>query len=272
MTEKNIIEFNLFLKDLSEKSGTIAYRYWQKRNKLSCNMKGKKFDIVTEADIEVEKFIRQHIHEMYPYHAVLGEEEGFQQTGSPFCWIIDPIDGTVSFIHGQFHWGVSIALQYRGITILGAVNCPAYHLFFFAEKGKGATVNGISIHPSQTNQLGKACVCTGFCCVRSGWKENNLPIFNEVAEKVQGIRRFGSIATDICFVACGKLDVCWEMNVNLYDVAAALLIANEAGSSVTDLSGQTNHLPEFPLVTNGILHSSMLEILSKHHIPYELRS
>jgi myo-inositol-1(or 4)-monophosphatase len=186
-------------------------------------MKSEKIDIVTEADIEIGKFIRQHIHETYLYHSVLGEEEESQQTGSLFCWILDPIDETVSFIHGQFHWEVSIALQYREITILGAADCPAYHLSFFAEK-------------------------------------------------VQESRRFGSIATDICFVACRKLNACWEMNVNLYNIAAALLIANEADASVTDFSGKINHLPEFPLVANGILHSSMLEILSKHHIPYELRS
>jgi myo-inositol-1(or 4)-monophosphatase len=272
MKEHISAEFEPFLKNVSQDAGTLAYSYWKKQNDLKYRRKGEKFDVVTEADIAVEKFIRARIHKTYPDHAILGEEGGLQSKNSPFCWIIDPIDGTVSFMHGQFHWGVSIALQYDGTTLLGALNCPAYNLSFFAKKDEGATMNGTVVCPSQTDELGNACVCTGFCCIRAGWKENNLPVFNEAAQNVQGIRRLGSIATDICFVACGKLDACWEMNVNLYDVAAALLIAEEAGASVTDLSGGTNHLPEFPLVTNGKLHADMLRIVSKHHIPYELRS
>ncbi|MCH3917920.1 MAG: inositol monophosphatase [Spirochaetia bacterium] len=259
-----------FVQQLAADAGALALSYWKSLDKVKAKGKGSGLDIVTEADEAVEKYIREAIGKRYPTHAIYGEEGGMT-AGDDYRWVIDPIDGTVSFFHGQFHWAVSIALQYKGQTIVGIVTCPAYGLSFFAMKGSGATMNGKPISPSTVALLSQAVACTGFCCIRSGWKENGLPLFDRMAPKVQGIRRLGSIATDISFVACGKLDVCWEMNVNLYDVAAALLIAEEAGAKVTDMSGKTEHLPNFPLVSNGLLHGQVLEVFKGFDIPYQNR-
>lgn len=261
-------EFKKFIIDIARQAGNIAFDYWQKVNSIETFSKGFGVDVVTEADYSIEQFLRNKIIEKYPTHSIIGEEDA-NKIGDNYKWLIDPIDGTVSFLHGQYHWGISIALKINDETVLGVLNCPAYNLFFFSQKGKGATLNGDKISPSAVKNLSNACVCTGFCCIRSQWEANNLKIFNDMAKNVQGIRRLGSIATDIAFVACGKLDACWEMNVNIYDVAAALLIAEEAGAVVSDMKGTDTYLPSFPLVTNRYLKKQMLNIFNNHIIPFE---
>ncbi|MGD1823340.1 MAG: inositol monophosphatase family protein [Pleomorphochaeta sp.] len=263
-------ELKEFLLTIIKEAGNIALEYFNKEIENKSFSKGLGVDVVSNADIEVEKYLRGIIKNRYPLHSILGEEEGLDN-GNDYKWIIDPIDGTVSFLHGQHHWGVSIALSINNEVVLGALYNPAYNYLFFAEKGKGATLNNKKINPSFVDTLDKACVCTGFCCLRSQWKKNNLEIFNDVAKQVQGIRRLGSIASDIAFVACGKLDACWEMNVNLYDVAAALLIAKEAGAIVCDMEGKGQNVINFPLVTNPYLKQQMLDIFDKHEIPFENR-
>lgn len=263
-------KYKTFLISTIKDAGKIALEYWKEIEKVETFSKGSNVDIVSEADIKVEEYIRNKIKKEFPFHSVYGEENGITK-GNNFRWIVDPIDGTVSFLHGQFHWGISIAFEIDNQTVLGAIYCPCYDYLFFAQKGHGSLLNNKKIKPSLINELQKACVCTGFCCIRSNWKENNLKIFNEVATKVQGIRRLGSIATDIAFVACGKLDACWEMNVNLYDVAAALLIAKESGCEVCDMEGNKKYLPNFPLVTNSYLKNQMLEIFKPHYIPFKNR-
>jgi myo-inositol-1(or 4)-monophosphatase len=263
-------DYKNFLLSIITEAGQIALKFFNELNENNIYKKGLGLDIVTQADLEIEKYLRRRIKSRYPNHGILGEEEGLD-IGNNYKWIIDPIDGTVSFLHGQLHWGISIALSVDDVVVLGALNCPAYNYLFFAEIGKGAMLNNKQIAPSNIHDLNQACVCTGFCCVRSLWEVNNLEIFTDVAKKVQGIRRLGSIATDIAFVACGKLDACWEMNVNLYDVAAALLIAKESGASVCDMAGGTDYQINFPLVTNPYLKKDMLNIFDSHTIPFENR-
>lgn len=261
-------EYKTFIISIIQEAGNIALYYFTNSNKNKYYKKGLGVDVVSKADIEIEKYLRLKIKEKYPSHAILGEESGLE-IGNSYKWIIDPIDGTVSYLHGQHHWGISIALSINDIVVLGAIYCPAYDYLFIAEKGKGVTLNNNKISPSSVKLLNQACVCTGFCCLRSKWKINNLPIFNEVATQVQGIRRLGSIATDIAFVACGKLDACWEMNVNLYDVAAALLIAQEAGADVSDMKGGNEYISNFPLVTNPYLKNQLLNIFNNYQIPFD---
>lgn len=263
-------EYKVFLLSIIKESGNIALKYWKRLEKVKTYSKGSNVDIVSEVDYKIESYIRAQINNKFPFHSIYGEEKGVKN-GNKYRWIIDPIDGTVSFLHGQFHWCISIAFEINNKVVLGAIYCPCYDYLFFAEKDQGATLNNKRIIPSKIKELKKACVCTGFCCIRSNWKENNLIFFNEVATKVQGIRRLGSIATDIAFVACGKLDACWEMNVNLYDVAAALLIAKEAGCLVFDMNGSTKYLPNFPLVTNPYLKDQILNIFESHNIPFKNR-
>lgn len=263
-------DYKTFLLSIITDAGQIALKFFNELNENRIYNKGLGLDIVTQADLEIEKYLRRKIKSHFPNHTILGEEKGLD-VGNNYKWIIDPIDGTVSFLHGQLHWGISIALSIDNVVVLGALNCPAYNYLFFAEKGKGSLLNNKRISPSNNFDLKQACVCTGFCCVRSLWEKNNLEIFNDVATKVQGIRRLGSIATDIAFVACGKLDACWEMNVNLYDVAAALLIAQESGALVCDMAGGVIHQNNFPLVTNPHLQKYMLNIFEKHTIPFENR-
>jgi myo-inositol-1(or 4)-monophosphatase len=259
-------EYKNFLLLIIKEAGEIALKYWKNITEVETFNKGFGNDVVSSADYEIEKYLRGIIKNRYPKHSIYGEEEGIDQ-GNNYRWIIDPIDGTVSFLHGQHHWGISIALEIDNQIVLGALYCPAYNYLFFAEKGCGATLNNRKINPSKIQLLSKACVCTGFCCIRAKWEENNLPIFNDVITKVQGIRRLGSIATDIAFVACGKLDACWEMNVNLYDVAAAILIAKEAGAQVSDMNGGDKYIYSFPFVSNFYIKQPLLNIFSKHKIP-----
>ncbi|MHC4988773.1 MAG: inositol monophosphatase family protein, partial [Planctomycetota bacterium] len=147
-------------------------------------------------------------------------------------------------------------------TILAAVYAPVLGELFMAEKGKGATLNGQPICVSDSTDLSD-CVCTtGFACLRANLERNNLPLINRIAPKLRGLRILGSAAMDLCYVACGRTDGSWELNLNIYDIAAGMLICTEAGGTVTDFSGHgTDNLPGEILATNGKLHTQLAEIL-----------
>ena len=257
-----------FIRKLARDAGKLAL---ERRNFLtadSIHSKDTDVDMVTDVDRETEAFIVRKIHEVYPDHGVFGEESGEQTSESPYRWVIDPIDGTVSFIHDTHYWCVSIALQKDGKTVAGAVYAPKFDELFYAEAGKGAFLNDRKIHASACTNLRSACVATGFACVRAGIKPDNMIYLPQVLRKVQSIRRCGSAALDLCHVAVGRYDAYWEMKLNLYDVAAGALIAQEAGAVVTDFNRQENYPDDGIVCTGPGVYEEMMEIIEHPQMEY----
>jgi myo-inositol-1(or 4)-monophosphatase len=254
-----------FIKNLALEAGRICLEGQKNLSLHDLEFKSKK-DIVTETDKEVEAFLVKAILARYPDHGVLGEEYGAVQTKSGLRWIIDPIDGTTSFVHRLPFYSISIALEKEGEPVLGVVYAPALNQLFYAEKGKGAFVGDTAIHVSETRELDKAVMATGFACLRAGQQNNNLPIFNEIVPKLRDIRRFGSAALDLCYTALGSLDGFWEMNLNIYDIAAGTVILKEAGGVVTDFTGGRQFPEKGIAAANKALHNELVRILTGFHV------
>jgi myo-inositol-1(or 4)-monophosphatase len=247
-----------FVKKIAVSAGKIAIAEFAKSSSLRLDFKSEK-DLVTDADRRIEGFIVSEICRKFPEHDIFGEETGKTSKGSEFCWVIDPIDGTTSFVHGQPFFSVSIALQKNGVTVAGVVNAPKLGELFWAEKGAGAFCNRTKIRVSSRDRIGSSVLSTGFACLRSDLKENNLPIFNKILPKLRGIRRYGSAAIDLSYVACGRLEGFWELNLKPYDIAAGVLILQEADGEVCDLRGKQNYPDDGILGTNGKITKEFLK-------------
>lgn len=230
-----------FLKELILSAGKICREQQPLLKSTDVDFKGKK-DLVTNTDKQVENFIIQAIQKTYPGHDIFGEETGKTCNSSEYLWIIDPIDGTTSFFHQQPFYSVSIAIQHLGKTICGAVYAPVLDELFHADK-TGAFLNDKPIKVSNTQCLVDSVMATGFACLRDGLKDNNLVYFNKIVPDLRDIRRYGSAAIDLCYVACGRLDGFWEMSLNPYDIAAGAFIVEKSGGSVCDFNGET-HFPD----------------------------
>lgn len=221
-------------------------------------------NLVTEADHAAEKAILQIIKSRYPDHYILSEEAGEIVQDSSYKWIIDPIDGTVNFAHGIPLNCVSIAVEKDGDMILGAVYNPHLNEFFLAEKGKGATLNDKPIRVSSQTETIHACLVTGFPYTYINIPNGPLEIFERFIRKGVPVRRLGSAAIDLCWVACGRFDGFYEHKLEAWDSAAGYLIVTEAGGTVTDFEGN----PFSPyqhriLATNGKIHAEMLDVINQ---------
>jgi len=252
-TDDRLIEF---LCPLVEAAGRLALREARRLTPERIRRKGAK-DLVTAADCRVEEFLICEIRKRYPGDAVLAEESGCQAGGSR-RWVIDPIDGTASFIHQQPFFAVSVAVEEHGRVIAGAVRAPRLRETWWAVRGGGAWCGRQRLTVSGQRELSDAMLATGFACLRAGWRRNNLPIFCRVAPRVREIRRFGSAAIDLAYVAAGRLDGFWELNLKPYDVAAGALLVSEAGGRITDLAGGRRWPQRGILATNGLIHHAML--------------
>ena len=250
-----------FIQKVIRGAGELAMEFRNRLDSIEVEKKGSEKDLVTEADKAVEQYIRDQITGTYPDHAVTGEEQG--ATGDhDYRWIIDPIDGTVAFLHGQYFFSVSIALTYRDETIAAAVYAPALDDLFFAAKGKGAFLNGKSIHVSSRDRLVNSICCTGYDCRDGILQAGSLKIFNRIMPHLRDIRRYGSAALDLCLVACGQLEGYWEQSLMIYDVAAGLLILEEAGGTVSDYRGGSSGMPAQVVGTNGLIHRELVDLIS----------
>lgn len=221
-------------------------------------------NLVTEVDNHAEDKIIQIIRQRYPEHTIISEEVGEMIQVSDYQWLIDPIDGTVNFAHGIPICCVSIGLLYKNELVLGAVFNPMMDELFFAEKGKGATLNGIPISVSTKAEFKTACLVTGF---PYKWpddsKEHPIKVFERIVLEGLPVRRLGSAAIDLCWVACGRFDGFWEYNLSAWDVAAGYLIVQEAGGRITDFDGQPyNVFEKQTLATNGLIHDQMLSVIN----------
>lgn len=220
-------------------------------------------NLVTEADHAAEKAIIETIHRHFPDHQVLGEESGAITQDSRYKWIVDPIDGTVNFAHGIPLNCVSIAIELDGEIIMGAVYNPHLQEFFFAEKGKGATLNDKPIRVSTQTRAINACLVTGFPYTYVNMPNGPLEIFDRFVRKGVPVRRLGSAAIDLCWVACGRFDGFYEHKLEPWDSAAGFLIVEEAGGTVTDHGGNKFSVYQHQLLaTNGRIHEEMVEIIN----------
>ncbi len=240
-------------------AGDIALTHFRDLKNLTIDKKSPR-DFVTAADLAVEAFLQTQLREHYPQFGFWGEEGG-QSENQTNRWIVDPIDGTHSFSRGQYYWSISVALEIDGEIVFGAVFAPALDDYYCAEKGQGAWRNGKPIRVSDIDDLGEAMIGTGFACLRSYLENNNLERFCRIAQATTGQRRLGSAAVDICLVADGQLDAFWEQELNLYDVAAGVLIAKEAGATVTDFQGNVGIFPKQILITNGKILNQLLPLM-----------
>jgi len=219
-------------------------------------------NLVTEADHAAEKAILSVIKSAFPDHQVLAEEAGEIVQDSIYKWIIDPIDGTVNFAHGIPLNCVSIAVEKNKEIILAAVYNPHLDEMFFAEKGKGSTLNEKPISVSRQTQTIKACLVTGFPYTYINLPNGPLEIFERFIRKGVPVRRLGSAAIDLCWVACGRFDGFYEHKLEPWDSAAGYLIVEEAGGKVTDLEGNPFSVYQHKvLATNGKIHDEMLEVI-----------
>jgi myo-inositol-1(or 4)-monophosphatase len=220
-------------------------------------------NLVTEADHASEKAILDVIYKEFPDHHILSEEAGEIIQDSNYKWIIDPIDGTVNFAHSIPLCCVSIALEYKGEIILASVYNPVMNELFFAEKGKGATLNDKPIRVSKKQNVVNACLVTGFPYTYLDMPNGPLQIFEKLIRKGIPVRRLGSAATDLCWVAAGRFDGFYEHKLQAWDSAGGYLIVEEAGGKVTDFNG-SKFSPYQPhiLATNGDIHEEMLAVIN----------
>ena len=219
-------------------------------------------DLVTEMDLRAEEIITKFLTSKFPDIAVLAEESGLSGSDSNIRWIIDPIDGTTSYSHGIPHFAVSIALEQEGIVEVGVVYNPPLNECFSAIKGEGTFLNRRPLGVSDTRELKRSLLATGFPYDRATSPENNVAQFNAFLMKAQGIRRFGSAALDLCYTAVGRFDGYWEMKLKPWDVAAGILILTEAGGKVTDYKGGKYSIYDRELLSsNGHIHDQMIDIL-----------
>lgn len=249
-----------FLKRIAVEAGQLSLGYRADLSSMQVRQKSAK-NLVTEADVAVERFLVRQIQDRFPDHAILAEEGGARGGIAPYRWIVDPIDGTNSFLHQQPFYSTSIALEKDGQVILGAVYAPVLGELFLAERHGGATLNGAPIRVSAEETLVDCLLGTGFACLRDNLPRNNLPYLSAVLPKVLDIRRSGSVAIDLCYVACARLDGFWELNLRPYDIAAGWLILEEAGGCVTDFAGGAGAIGDELVASNGRIHRDLVHIL-----------
>lgn len=220
-------------------------------------------NLVTEADHAAEKAIIEVITQQFPDHFILSEEAGEIKSNSEYKWIIDPIDGTVNFSNGIPLCCVSIALEKAGTIIMGAVYNPIMDEFFFAEKKLGAFLNAKKITVSKKTAVLRSCLVTGFPYTYLDMPNGPVQVFEKLIRNGVPVRRLGSAAIDLCWVACGRFDGFYEHNLQAWDSAAGFLIVEEAGGKVTDFKGD-HYSPYQPhlLATNGNIHDELLGVIN----------
>jgi myo-inositol-1(or 4)-monophosphatase len=249
-----------FAQQTAREAGKILLDKFGK--KINIYKKGE-INLVTEADLASEKYIISQINTYYPKHSILAEESGVAVTdgNSLWKWIIDPLDGTTNFAHGYPIFCVTIAVEYQGEIVIGVTYDPTRDEMFTAEKGSGAFLNNKQIHVSETEKLGDAMLCTGFP-YDVAQQENFEKHLKNFVIKARSLRRDGSAAIDLAYVACGRFDGFWEEGLNPWDVAAGKLLIEEASGRVSYYDDSDFSIYKPPIcASNGIIHGSMLEVL-----------
>lgn len=264
MTQTAVEQLQIFLDVATESvlaAGAVLTERWGKLNNIQ--EKGRPGDLVTEADklaeAEVLKILNRHL----PDHQILAEESGaLGNSQSEYLWAIDPLDGTTNYAHGFPIAATSVGLLINGIPTVGAVYNPFGNELFRAAKGLGATCNRRPIQVSQTAELSKSLLITGFAYDRRETTDNNYAEFCHLTHLTQGVRRLGCASMDLAGVACGRLDGYWERGLQPWDITAGIVILSEAGGKVTAYDGSPLDINSGRiLATNGLIHDSLSQAL-----------
>lgn len=250
------------VENLARQSGAILRAGYDTEHQVG--YKGV-IDLVTEVDHQSEELLLGAIQRDFPGHHIFSEESGVIQGNDEHIWYIDPLDGTVNYAHHIPIFCVSIAYAFRGTLTLGAVYDPMRDEMFLAERGKGAHLNGRPLRVSSTTELQKSLLVTGFPYTAWDTPQDNFDNFVKFGKLSRGVRRLGSAALDLCYVAAGRFDGFWEMALNPWDVAAGGLIVEEAGGRVTSVSGEADYIssPQSVLACTPGIQARMLEELGR---------
>ena len=250
-----------FAVDLARDAGHLLL---EKFGRISAITKKSDINLVTEADLASEEMIVERIKSYYPKHSILAEEGGdvIKIGGdSTWKWIIDPLDGTTNYAHGYPCFCVTMALEHDGEVVIGVTFDPTRNEMFAAEHGQGATLNGKPIRVSATEALSESLIVTGFP-YDFKQRENFARHLTEFLLRSRGVRRDGSAAIDMAYIACGRFDAFWEEGLNPWDVAAGKLLIEEAGGVITYYDGSPFSIYKPPLcASNGLIHAQMLDVL-----------
>jgi myo-inositol-1(or 4)-monophosphatase len=250
-----------YLENLARQAGAILRAGYDTEHQVG--YKGV-IDLVTEVDHQSEAFLLDEVRRDFPEHHIFSEESGIIQGNAGHVWYIDPIDGTVNYAHHVPIFCVSIAYASNGVLSLGAVYDPMRDEMFLAERGKGAFLNGRPLRASSATELQRSLLVTGFPYNAWDTPQDNFANFIKFGKLTQGVRRLGSAAIDLCYVAAGRFDGFWEIALNAWDVAAGGLIAEEAGARVTNVQGHPDYIspPQSVIACAPGIHARMLEELN----------
>lgn len=248
-------------------AGRIIVRFVDRLDTIDVNEKSRN-DFVTQVDHLSEQKIIETIHRMYPDHAILAEESGYIEGNEDSIWVIDPLDGTTNFIHGFPQFAVSIAYRHRGRLEVGVIYDPLRQELYTAARGEGAQLNNRKIRVSQCKKLNTALIGTGFPYRKNHYFKSYINTFEAVFPETAGVRRAGSAALDLAYVAVGRLDGFWEISLKEWDIAAGVLLVKEAGGLVGDFHGEDHYMDNGNLIAAnpkvykallGMIHSSLVE-------------
>lgn len=241
--------------EIAREAGALLAAYFDKR--VSFELKGE-HDLVTVADRTSEKLIVERLRSHFPDHDIVAEEGGGRSSGARYRWYVDPLDGTTNFAHSFPVYNVTLALERDGELIAGVIYDPTRDEMFAAERGGGATLNGRPIRVSGIAHLADTLTATGFPS-RKRHQNVNIHFYYQVAMMTHGVRRAGAAAIDLAYVACGRLDGFWEFKLNPWDMAAGILLVEEAGGCCSDMTGRRASLdgPHL-LADNGHIHEEVL--------------
>jgi myo-inositol-1(or 4)-monophosphatase len=246
--------------NIAHEAGRLLAEFYRMR--VGFELKGD-FDLVTEADRSSERLVVERLLANYPDHSIVAEEGGGKEGSSDYRWYVDPLDGTTNFAHGYPAFNVTLALARGDELIAGVVYDPLREEMFAAEKGSGAYMNDHKIHVSSAKRLADSLVSTGFPS-RKRSQNVNIHFYHQLAMSTHGVRRGGSAALDLSYVACGRLEAFWEFGLNPWDLAAGTLLVTEAGGTCTDMRGRPHSLKSpHLLVDNGLIHGEMLEFFGE---------
>ncbi len=242
-------------------AGDIITRHLDQIDRIKVSTKNTN-DFFTEVDIKAEQAIINIIRKAYPDHGIIAEESGVQEADEDYVWIIDPLDGTTNYLHGYPFFSVSIALRVKNKIEHAVVYDPLRHECFSASRGRGAQLNDRKIRVSKQTQLSAALLGTGFTFRDPTLAQRYLPTFEALFGNCAGIRRSGSAALDLCYVASGRVDGFWEFGLKPWDIAAATLIIREAGGMVSDMEGGEQYFKTGNIVAgNPKVFKSLLQTL-----------
>ncbi len=259
LTSRQTESFLAFMRPLARRAGTMLKQGFNKR--LSITYKGR-INPVTDVDLRCERLITDAITRKFRGHAVLGEEGSDSRGKSEFVWIIDPLDGTVNYAHGFPVYCVSIGLECQKEIVAGVVYDPERDEMFWSGLNRPSYLNKTRISVSKETRLERSLLATGFAYDIGTSRKNNLGYFARMAKRAQGIRRPGSAAIDLCWLAAGRIDGFWELKLHPWDTAAASLILRQAGGVTTRIDGSAYSIfdPDL-LASNGRIHTAMMKAL-----------